>query len=180
MVDDSQRLLKLFFQENDYIVRVCKVLNSNGCIASFPSNFMIDPPSLEDFSLYLIEEDGVGYMNGKNSVDTIISCPRYAARMLIFQDILFETLRLNIPLQMITFYDDEDNELEHNSSLVDILEAPTTSDEQKLEDKLADIFYKSYPTFIEDLTPLAKEKGVEEGYKALRQIHIQVEFDEQL
>ena len=44
---------------------------------------------------------------------------------------------------------------------------PITDEEVKLENKLATIFYAAFPEFSEDWEAVAKENGVEEGYRLI-------------
>lgn len=142
----------------------------NGCSAYFPSRYVIDPDVNENICVYTLQNDdtrpGIHYYSTELNYTSFVECPIYAARIVIFQDILMKTERLGLSTKFISYFDENDNELE-DATFVDLIAPPEDPKEVKLEEKLAEIFYEAYPTFSKEFQELAEQYGVAKGYELI-------------
>ena len=156
-----------FFKENDYFIRITKSKGVDGCIAEFPANLVTTPFIESEIFSYVMEEDGFLYRSSMSSDESITECPVYAMRIIIFRDILRRVDSLKMSPKLIFYYDEEGGELAKDSSFVDIMGGPLSSDDISKESKLAELFYTSHPNSYNQ-EDLAEHYGVELGYKMLQ------------
>ncbi len=137
------------------------------CLVTYPAK-IIDSPSMDEQTcLYTINDETLSYYSDWYKDIHEVDCPRYAARIVIFQDILIKASLWGLSEDFIVYHDEDGQELSKNASFTDIVVGPITDEEVKLENKLATIFYAAFPEFSEDWEAVAKENGVEEGYRLI-------------
>ena len=168
---DNRDLLN-FFEKHDYVTRVMTSDEDGlGCTVTFPSQKMLGGDDQETICVYQIQEDplpsGVHYYTSESFKPTFIDCPAYASRIIIFQDILMKTERLKLSSKFITYYDEEGNKLDSDSTFIDLIKAPFDKDQVLLEEKLVEIFYAAYPNFTKEFLELADKENVSKGYELI-------------
>ena len=94
-----------------------------------------------------------------------VSTKNYA-RIVIFQDILIKASLWGLSEDFVIYYNEDCEEL-FETNFTDIVAGPSAEEEVKLENKLATIFYAAFPDFSDDWETVAKENGVEEGYRLI-------------
>lgn len=165
---EDQKILQ-FFKDHNYTVKVFQG-EDNGCSAYFPSRYVVDPDVNENVCVYSVQEDdlrpGIHYYSTELNYTSFVECPVYAARIVIFQDILMKTERLGLSTKFINYFDENDNELE-DATFVDLVLPPEDPEAVKLEEKLAEIFYAAYPSFTKEFQELAEQSGVAKGYELI-------------
>tara|TARA_R110000824_G_scaffold185898_2_gene367008 strand:- start:15513 stop:16040 length:528 start_codon:yes stop_codon:yes gene_type:complete len=161
--------IRQFFKDHQYVVKVFQT-EDNGCSAYFPSKYVIDPDVNENVCVYSYQEGdskpGIHYYSTELNDTSFVECPSYAARIVIFQDILMKTEQLGLSTKFITYFDEDNNELD-NVTFVDLVAPPEDPKAVKLEEKLAEIFYAAYPTFPKEFQELAEQNGVAKGYELI-------------
>ena len=161
--------IKQFFKDHEYVVKVFQT-EDNGCSAYFPSRYVVDPSVNENLCVYSFQEDdlkpGIHYYSTELNDTSFVEYPSYAARIVIFQDILMKTEQLGLQGKFITYFDEEGVELD-DATFVDLVDPPEDPEAVKLEEKLADIFYAAYPTFPKEFQELAEQNGVAKGYELI-------------
>ena len=168
---DNQALVN-FFKEHDYVVKVvASDFDGVGCAVTFPSKKTIDHNEQETICIYQIQEDplpsGIHYYSSESNKPVFIDCPAYAARIIIFQDILMKTERLKLSTKFIVYYNSEGEELDSDSTFIELLKPPDDEKQMLLEEKLADIFYAAYPDFTKEFLELADKENVSKGYELI-------------
>lgn len=171
--------IKKFFKENDYYVRVSPSHDKTSCIAEFPERTAIKPWIDGKTCLYSIDQKGIlyfrsGFPSIKTELDLVeekslhIECPSYAKRIVIFNDIFFNTTKIGLSIPFILFCDHDGRELANTCNFTDLLNPPQDEEEAKLELDLAEIFYMTLEDPNLDYSHVAKECNVEQGYRLLK------------
>jgi hypothetical protein len=170
--------IKNFFKQNDYYVRVSSSRDKKSCMAEFPERTAIKPWVDGKTCLYSIEGDGIlyfrsGFPSIEGSLDLVeekslqLDCPAYSRRIIIFNDILMNTLIIGLPISLILFCDNDGEEISDMASFVDILIPPENEEDVQLEEKLAEVYYMNLSS-PSDYSDIAKENEVEHGYRLLK------------
>ncbi len=156
-----------FFKDYDYVIRVGALNDGFTCLVTYPSKILEKPVMNEQTCLYTIGDGTLSYYSDWYKETHEVDCPRYAARIVIFQDILIKASLWGLSEDFIVYHTQDGEELGENATFTDLIDGPQTEEEIKLENKLATIFYASFPDFSDDWESVAKENGVEEGYRLI-------------
>jgi len=132
----------------------------------YPPKIISSPTMDEQACIYTINDGTLSYYSDWYEQIHEVDCPRYAARIVIFQDILIKASLWGLSEDFIVYYNEHGEEL-LETSFTDLVNGPTEEEESKLENKLATIFYAAFPDFSKDWEAVAKENGVEEGYRLI-------------
>ena len=168
---DNKALID-FFKKHDYVTKVvANDYDGLGCAVTFPSQEMLDNEKKETICIYHIQEDplptGIHYYSSETSSPVFIDCPAYAARIIIFQDILMKTERLKLTTKFIIYYSEQGEELDPELTFIDLIKQPDDEIQVLLEEKLVDIFYAAYPDFTKEFLELADKENVSKGYELI-------------
>ncbi len=136
------------------------------CLVMYPPKVVSSPTMDEQACIYTINDGTLSYYSDWYEQIHEVDCPRYAARIVIFQDILIKASLWGLSEDFIVYYNEEGEEL-FETNFTDIVAGPSEEEEVKLENKLATIFYAAFPDFSKDWEAVAKENGVEEGYRLI-------------
>jgi hypothetical protein len=165
---DNKDLVK-FFKKHDYITKVFE--SEDGCTVTLPSTTTLEGNDDSSICIYQAQRDplpiGIHYYSTETVNPTFIECPEYSIRILIFQDIMMKTERVGLSPNFIFYYDEDGNELAE-TTFVDLINTPSSEESIKLEEKLAEIFYATYPDFKKEFLELAETEDVSKGYELVQ------------
>ena len=158
-----------FFKTHSYITKVFE--SEDGCTAMFPSTTTLEGKDSSSICIYQAQREplpiGVHYYSTETVNPAFIECPEYSIRILIFQDIMIKTERMGLSPNFIFYYSEGGNELSE-TTLIDLINVPSTKELVKLEEKLAEIFYAAYPDFKKEFLDLANKETVGKGYELVQ------------
>ena len=156
-----------FFKKHSYVVKVMK-LNGASCSVEFPEKTISSPTMKKQSVIYTVNDNNtLSYYSDWYEEKHEINCPSYAARIVIFQDILIKASLWGLSEEFVVYHNEEGDELDDTTSFTDIIDTGMSPEDLKLETKLATIFYSAFPDFSSEWEDVAKENGVEEGYKLI-------------
>ena len=156
-----------FFKKHNYVVRVMK-LSGASCSVAFPEKVTTSPQMEKQNVIYTVNDNNtLSYFSDWYKDTHEIDCPMYAARIVIFQDILIKASLWGLSEEFVIYHNEEGDELDESTSFTDLLDVSMSSENLKLETRLASIFYSAFPDFSSEWETVAKENGVEEGYKLI-------------
>ena len=156
-----------FFKKHNYVVRVMK-LSKAACSVAFPEKVTAAPQMEKQNVIYTVKDNNtLSYFSDWYKETHEIDCPVYAARIVIFQDILIKASLWGLSEEFVIYHNEEGDELDKSTSFTDLLDVSMSSENLKLETRLASIFYSAFPDFSSEWETVAKENGVEEGYKLI-------------
>ena len=155
-----------FFKNHNYVIKVSPMHDGESCLVMYPPKIISSPTMEEQACIYTINDGTLSYYSDWYEEIHEVDCPRYAARIVIFQDILIKASLWGLSEDFIVYYNEEGEEL-FETNFIDVVAGPSAEEEVKLENKLATIFYAAFPDFSEDWEVVAKENGVEEGYRLI-------------
>ena len=156
-----------FFKKHSYVVKVMR-LSGAACSVEFPKKITVSPIMEKQNVIYTVNDnETLTYFSDWYKDAHEIDCPSYAARIVIFQDILIKASLWGLSEEFVVYHNEEGEELHESTSFTDILDTGMSEENQKQETKLATIFYSAFPDFSSEWEEVAKANGVEEGYKLI-------------
>lgn len=168
-----------YCSRRDYFVSVHKNPEANACLAVFPSQ-TIFRNKVEGCSIfYEITNVGLEYAyvsDGGKQETSVLECPEYAKRILVFQDFLNRTLAMGMSAKLILYYDTAGVEID-NEGFASCLSGPADEHERDLEDNFATMFYYFLSNPDKDYSNMAQKCGVGVGYNLLTLPFLRKEFE---
>lgn len=160
-----------FHIKNGYFIKVQRTKTANGCFVEYPKyilkNYIIEP----FIACYLCEDNKIKYYTEKEGEDgdnKEMSVPNYAIRSVIAEDILMQTIYLNLSHELIFCYNKEGNPCENIHDIPQLINPPQDSLDKTKEQALMDIL--KYVIQGLDYSQQAQELDVYEGYKIIKKV----------
>lgn len=161
----SKKLID-FHIKNDYYIRVNRLKDGRGCKVTFPKNIIMGFPNKVELVYLLGNEFIEVYQLGDKEPIVDVKLPNYAKRLIVLADLKNRCDELNVNIGLCVFYDEEDERMEDDITVLDIL--PKCKEDSDREKALASIFCDI--ALQEDCSGYAKKHDIEDGYFLLYDI----------
>ncbi len=153
--------LKELHETNGYYVSIQRIPDYNKVRVEYPSDIVRYPDSRGICIEYEVRDDHV-YKNIDGNIASKLLSPEYACRLLIISDILFTCVKTGINSLLISNFDKSGNKI---IDTMDLLDPPTSTEQQELEQSLKVIFRQMMVGSNCDNSLANKE--IQEGYSLL-------------
>ena len=156
--------IKKLLRESDYVPIVQRM--GDGCILTLPHPVLRTPLIPRLTQGYAIKRDGdtgIYYNTSLSPTEKFMSVPEYAIRLLVMVEIVSLCKKVPIAVELLHYVDEDGGPL---SAMEEILDPPSSEEEQNREGFLKGLFFDSRgENFPPDFEEVAIVHGVHDGYR---------------
>lgn len=166
----NQELINFHIQ-NGYFIKVQHNKASNGCFVEYPKSLLSSNVINDFISCYFIENNKIKKINEKDKEagnSKCIDIPNYAARTIIAEDILLQTIKLKLNHNLIVCFDKNGNILKEINNLVDVLDKLEDSCDKSQELLLLNLLKDTLLGL--DCSQQAQQLFLQDGYRIMKKI----------